>query len=313
MAWRAIKVLEARVGLYSNKAELIGPDRFFLFLTDFHRIEEIEPGGNLDGLLRALDAEVEPSISVEADVINAVGPFTALEKSCLDRRYSLFGNEGLLFRFILHLLEARHEIFSAHACAMFDERAGRLFIVAGSAGAGKSCFILRGLELGLRLFSAEMTHFRLKGEEIEFLKGALQDNVRVDNLRQDFPKIRKLLGISLPDDGSEKVTLDLAPFAVGEDMLKNPEVIVVFPRIERGVETPKVRDVSPETAVRLLFENLTEKVGQPFLLYGRIPVKGWNSPESLWKRLEAARGLLAKARRVLQVYAAPQNCWEGVF
>lgn len=318
MAIRAIKILKATVGLYSNRPELLEEERFHLFLTNFHTVREIPCREEFDGQVRVVDApEVEPSISVGAGMVNAVGPFLEMENQCPDRRYSLFGNEGLLFRFILHLLEAKHDIFSAHACAMVDERRGRLFIVAGSAGAGKSCFILRGLELGLKVFSAEMSHFRLTPKGVEFFKGAMQDNVRMGNLRHHFPEAREMLGISVSEAGDEwgrKVTVDLSPFSFEEDKIEDPEVVLVFPRVEREVRRPSVAEMSPDEAVKALFDNITEKVGQPVLLYNRLPVRGWDTPETLKRRLEVVKAFLRRAgmRRVLRTFSGPKNCWEGI-
>ncbi len=171
--------------------------------------------------------------------------------------------------------------------------------------------------MGLKLFSAEMAHFRLTDKGAEFFKGAMQDNVRIGNLKHDFPKVREMLGIELPeveDEWATKITLDLSSLSIEEERLENPEVVLVFPRVERNAEDFAVKEMEEPEATKALFDNITEKVGQPVLLYDCLPVGGWDTPESLRRRLEVVTSFLRlpNVRRVLRTFSGPQNCWEGV-
>ena len=102
----------------------------------------------------------------------AKGAFARLTKQTKDLRYTFFGNEGLLFRRTLKLLEDNYGIFSFHACAMYHPSRKRLYLIIGSAGAGKTCFMLKGIQMGFKLFTAEMGHFRISDGKLEFFKGA---------------------------------------------------------------------------------------------------------------------------------------------
>ncbi len=191
---RGVQVLDARLGLVSNNGELIRRPEYFTaqvqqsLLTDYHAIEEIPYGPDLDAEILILDEkEAPPRLLLGEDRVVAVGDFTALEASVLDRRYTLFGNLGFLYRYIIYALEKHHRTYTFHASAMLDEATGESWLISGPAGAGKSCLLLAGLTRGFTVFSTEMTHLRLGDGGYRFYKGSLFDNVRVGNLTHDFP------------------------------------------------------------------------------------------------------------------------------
>jgi len=142
----------------------------------------------------------------------ARGNFLELEKEAKDSRFSLLGNEGLFFRFVLKIMESKFNIFSLHACSLFDEKTERFFIICGGAGSGKTAFISKGIEAGLKIFSTEMTHFDLwSAGKLKFYKGSLLDNIRIANLKYDYPNIYERLELNLPeaeDEWGTKITLD---------------------------------------------------------------------------------------------------------
>jgi len=106
---RAIRILHARLGLVSNNAELLTRSEYFTdrvpqsLLTDYHRVDDVPwdggPGG-VDTEIRIVDTPgLPPAIALEPDRVLAVGDWTALEAANSDRRYSLFGNLGFVFRY----------------------------------------------------------------------------------------------------------------------------------------------------------------------------------------------------------------------
>ena len=109
---RGVQVLDARLGLVSNNGELIRRPEYFTaqvqqsLLTDYRAIEEIPYGPDLDAEILILDEkEAPPRLLLGEDRVVAVGDFTALEAGVLDRRYTLFGNLGFLYRYIINALE----------------------------------------------------------------------------------------------------------------------------------------------------------------------------------------------------------------
>ena len=113
---RAIRIVHARLGLVSNNRELITRSEYFTdrvpqsLLTDYHRVDDLPWDGGpagVDAEIRIIDTPgLAPAIALEPDRVLAVGDWTALEAANSDRRYSLFGNLGFVFRYAIHALDA---------------------------------------------------------------------------------------------------------------------------------------------------------------------------------------------------------------
>jgi hypothetical protein len=324
---RAIRIVHARLGLVSNNRELVTRSEYFAdrvpqsLLTDYHRVEDLA----WDGARAAVDAEIrvldvpglEPAVTVGHDQVLAAGDWTAAEAANTDRRYSLFGNLGFLFRYTIHVLERHHDTWSFHASAMVDDK-GDLWLIPGGAGAGKTVFLLEGLVRGWTIFSTEMTHLRVTATGYEFYKGSLFDNVRPGTLLYDFPAVLERLGVALPATGDPwgaKVALDLGHVQTPADVLVSPTLRIVHPKVESGRERAVVSRLgSREKLVKLLFDNATEKHGGTVLLYDRLPLGSLDTPELMDRRLRAMRELVDRAtiRSAASTLCGARNCMEGL-
>jgi len=189
---KGIKILEATIGIESNKEELL--PRFPMkqevksLLTDFRDVVEIPYSNSADGYISIEDLEEKPSYEYRGEKARFRGPFLRLTQEASDLRFSLWGNQGFLYRFTLYLLEKKHNIYNFHACALYHEEKSELYVVIGGAGSGKTVYLLSGLEKGLKLFSTETVHFCIANDELTWLMGSLFDNVRWGTLIHDFPQ-----------------------------------------------------------------------------------------------------------------------------
>ena len=324
---RAIRIVHARLGLVSNDRDLLTRSEYFTdrvpqsLLTDYHRVDDVP----WDGAPEAVDAEIriidtpglQPAITLEPDRVLAVGDWTALEASNSDRRYSLFGNLGFVFRYAIHALERHHDTWSFHASAMVDDK-GDLWLIPGGAGAGKTVFLLEGLSRGWTIFSTEMTHLRLTAGGYEFYKGSLFDNIRLGTLLYDFPGVAERLGVALPpakDPWGAKIALDLGHVQTPADVLVSPSLRIVSPKVESGRERAVVTRIDRrEKLVKLLFDNATEKHGGTVLLYDRLPLPSLDTPALMTRRLAAMRGLVDRAtiKSARSTLCGARNCMEGL-
>jgi hypothetical protein len=325
---RAVRIVHARLGLVSNNRELLTRSEYFTdrvpqsLLTDYHRVDEVAWDGraaDVDAEVRIIDAPgFDPALALEPDRALAVGDWTALEAANSDRRYSLFGNLGFLFRYAIHVLERHHDTWSFHASAMVDDK-GDLWLIPGGAGAGKTVFLLEGLTRGWTIFSTEMTHLRLtEGGAYEFYKGSLFDNIRLGTLLYDFPRVTDRLGLALPpstDPWGSKVALDLGHVQTPADVLVNPALRIVSPKVESGRDRAIVTPIDRrEKLVKLLFDSATEKHGGTVLLYDRLPVPSLDTPALMGRRLRAMHGLVDRAtiRSARSTLCGARNCLEGL-
>ena len=314
----AVRIGPVRVGIRTNHPAHL-PDlpqniEVKSLLTDFHRVEAVPFSEGLDGYIHIREAAGDPRILRRGDLIECQGPFLALAEKASDGRRSFWGNLGLLYHFTLHLLETRHDIYNLHACALFEAGTRTLFIAAGGAGSGKTVYLLSGISRGLRLFSTETVHLQIRGDDMAWHMGSLVDNVRWGTLLHDFPRFKPDLAPP-PGGGSiwqEKVALDLSEFRWHEDILRNPVSVILFPRLEQGrpeFQMTPVRD--PETAARLLFDNIAEKTSQSFVLYDTLAVPGFDSGDTAQKRLDALRRFVRNLGigLIASVLSDPEHCW----
>jgi hypothetical protein len=321
---RAVKILHARLGILSNNEALINEPRYFegqvmeSLLTNIHSIEKIPYTEDLDAYLVVIDdPKIYPEVRVTDRIITAAGDFSRFEKECSDNRYSLFGNLGLLFKILLITLERRYETWTFHASSMYSPSRNTLLLVVGGAGAGKTVFLLKGLEDDWRIFSTEMTHVAFSPEGPVFHMGSLYDNIRLGNLIYDFPKAKDRLEVKLPDVADvwgHKIAIDMRHIAA-EPKYVNPRIQIIDAKIESGRDKPIVKTVTrKEKIVKILFDNATEKFGNTIVLYDKIPVMSLDTPELSRRRLQAMTRLVevGNLRPVKSVLAGAKNCMEGL-
>jgi len=321
---RAVKILHARLGILSNNEALINEPRYFegqvmeSLLTNIHSIEKIPYSDDLDAYLVVIDdPHVFPEVRVTDHVITAAGDFTRYERECSDNRYSLFGNLGLLFKILLMTLERKYNTWTFHARSMYSPSRKTLLLVVGGAGAGKTVFLLKGLEDDWRIFSTEMTHVEFSPEGPVFYMGSLYDNIRLGNLIYDFPKAKDRLDVRLPDVADvwgHKIAIDMRHIAA-EPKYVNPKIQIIDAKVESGRENPIVKTVTrKEKIVKILFDNATEKFGNTVVLYDKIPVMSLDTPDLSRRRLQAMTRLVevGKLNPVKSVLAGAKNCMEGL-
>ena len=318
---RALQCLEATVGIESNRETLL-PDLPFKrevksLLTDFKDVIEIPYADRLDGYVRVEDKEVESSCVREEEKVRFQGPFQRLTQEASDMRFSLWGNQGFLYRFILYLLEKWHGIYNFHACALYDESKDKLFVIIGGAGSGKTIYLLSGLAKGLKLFSTETVHFRMDKSGITFFMGSLIDNIRWGTLIHDFP-------LFLPDEKppkkgeewQEKIALDFSSYKTNTDELKNPQsVAILFPRIEEGREGFHLYLLDDRRkASKAFFDNISQKLTETVVLYDRLPFLGFEEKGMAEARLECAIKLAHHGciTLVASALSNPSNCWGNL-
>jgi hypothetical protein len=320
MAYRTgIRILLAKIGIESNRRSLL--PRFPLpievpsLLTDFHEVEETAFPSRPDGRIvieNTMSARWDYAFSRGKAVFR--GPFQLYEKSASDMRFTFWGNQGYLYRYILYALESSHAVFSFHAAGLHDPAKNRLYIVAGGAGSGKTVFLLSAISRGLKLFSTETVHFRLDKRGPTWFKGSLVDNVRMGTLVRDFPRFcpPRVRDLAEAEVWKNKIALDLSSFQSIPDTLVQPEIVIIFPRIEEGRRGFFATPFSDRRkAAKAVFDNISQKIAETVILYDRVAVPGFDGAALARARLEAAEALVKhrSVRTPLTVLSNPAECW----
>lgn len=317
---KAFRILKTSFGVLTNRAELV-PELFFSvayesLLTDFHAVEPVEYGENLDFYIIMTDQPDMPlDLTIKDNRIFLSGPIVKATDKASDLRFTMFGNEGLLFRYVLMFMEKKYDTYGFHACSLYDPKNNHMYIAPGGAGSGKTCLILKGLELGLKIFSTEITHFSFENG-LTLFKGSLVDNIRVGNLKYSYPTVPAKLGLTLPetpDEWGKKIAVDLSAEQTEFDKTSDCKITFLLPHIEEGRDKCIVTEVKDSRVARkALFDNLSDKIAENVVLYDKLILFGLDDEKLACKRLEAVGKLLAKAGRVVKVIGGSQNCWDGV-
>ena len=147
-----------------------------------------------------------------------------------------------------------------------------------------------------------------------FYKGSLFDNTRVGNLIYDFPDSIEKLKITIPETEnvwSTKILVDFQPVQVVADTIENPEVTLVFPKIESQRSSADVQTVSAYSCLFNLFLNAGEIINRPRLYYGKLAIPSFDSPERAARRLKLVKIFFenCKIREAKTVFAGVRNCW----
>ena len=327
---RGVRIIEARIGLISNNGVLLSHPGYFSLEyqrkdpqiwnlhTSFPTVHSEEFTGEMDSYMVAVDHPSLPlSIMHSENRLVFMGDVSGLEATCQDRRWSLFGNAGLMYMWALLTLESRHSIYSFHASALYREESDELLVIVGGPGAGKTVLILEALtRRGYKVFTTEMVHFRLKGQEVTFFKGSLFDNIRVGSLVIDFPEAPDQLGLKLPaikDLWGTKIAVNFEGIQTSTDILVNPSVVILLPRIETGRQDTVIsRHVSEGKLRKALFDNLGEKASAQLQLYdGRVAVAPLDTQVMAERRQAAAAALSVHpcVKNAISILCGPRQCW----
>jgi hypothetical protein len=334
-----LRVQKATIGLSSNNHELIQAPEYFggaphpamsrgagwLIRSQEAncQVERIDyqPAPELDGYFTILDRPGDPpSIDFTERLVTATGDWSALEEATLDRRYSLLGNQGVLFRYMLTVLE-RKGVFNFHACGLQDRDSGTPYLILGERGSGKSALMLAALDSGrYQAFGTEIVHAGIEAGQLVFFRGCLRNNARVGHLLYDFPGLAEQIGVGfkdLDDPWGTKVQLDFGSFATPEAMIPSKGLVIVVPRIEEELSRAYVTPVRPEQLPKLkrtLLENLSDKIVSMALAYETLPVGSLDTAERLVKRKEFVDFVLENGNivRAVNLFAGAKNCLEGL-
>ncbi len=310
------KIAPATIGIEANRKNLlpsfVKKIEIESLLTDFHEIEEIPFSSHSDGFISITESE-KMQYEFYKGQIKMAGPFSELAHTSSDLRFSFWGNLGLLYRYTLYLLEKKHSIYSLHACALYHPEEQSLYVIIGGAGSGKTVYLLSGLLQGLKLYSTETVLFQINRKKITWLIGSLVDNIWWGTLIYNFPQfLPQEKTIPKKNAWQKKIALDLSSYKAGFTEIIDPDVTIIFPHIEENRnEFQQTTILDKNTTARFLFNNISQKLAESFLLFEKIPLTGFDENKLAIQRLETTQQLLSHptVKRVVSILSNPQNCW----
>lgn len=323
--YRSFSLLDMEMGLISNFPSILYDDEYFTnkheelhsLLTNFYQLREIPFTDEHDLYVHLHSTQKLPlTMKITDKHLYVTGNIKELEETARDKRKTLFGNMGLLSKLCIRGLEKRG-IFSLHSTAMFSPKEKILYLVLGESGSGKSTVLLAGLSQGLQLFSSELTHFQWIGEDLYFYKGPIYQNCRVGNLVEDFPDLIEEFQIeNLPQENIWHAyrSIYMGDVQTLEDVFKNPQVELIFPRIEANRNPPIKEKIGGHAMIETVFSSLCQKISPPTLLYGDYFVPSIDENRLQKRRYDAACELMQNKniKGIWNVLASPNSCLNGI-
>jgi hypothetical protein len=325
---RRVQIIESTFRIVTNAPWLVTAEEYFgpydvqSLLTNYHTVIDIASDDPRPDTAQVFVLDV-PGLPLRArpdpGELWIAGDLGALEQQVYDRRYSIFGNMGLFFRYSLAALQRSRGIVSMHASSFYHAARNELLIVGGGTGAGKSVYLFEGLKEGYQVFTAEMTFFSIGADGITFYKGALHDNVWTGSIQGEYADlIRERIGVTHLEQRQgflAKAVVDLTPVATEADTLRNPSVLMLLSRIEQDRATCSVSPLADvPTAAAKIFEVASEKLQPGYVLYERFAAPPVDDPELAARRLALCHDFVSGPwmRGVRKVVAGPANCMEAV-
>ncbi len=325
IAHRAFSVLGAEIGLVSNYASIIEDDEYFLgkgaklhsLLSNFHELKEIPFTSSHHAYVVLTDSGKIPFSTAGTDrELYISGPIRQFEEQTDDKRASLFGNMGLFSKFLIQVLE-QQGIYSFHSTSFYHRDTNRLFLVLGGTGSGKSTVLLKAIHDGYEVFGTELTHVQFCGDDVVFHKGSVYQNCRVGNLVEDFPSLIERFSIKdVPEENiwHAYLSVDFTSVAAPENSLKNPEVVMLFPRIEADRKVPEIFRMNKQGIESKIYDNFCEKISPPSYVYTHEFVPTVDTREAVLRRQAFAKRLASYdgLKEVWRNMASPHMCLDSI-
>lgn len=136
-----------------------------------------------------------------------------------NHQFSLFGNKGIVQKYILHILETKYNRVVFHGCALINKD-NEIIIGLGQSGSGKSVLINVALQNGWKLLSTEQT---VIDKDMYIYKGNVYDNVSPLSEQLVSEKLKKAIILHdkrLIEPLGQKIFVDMRKYENGKNKIK---------------------------------------------------------------------------------------------
>jgi hypothetical protein len=265
-------------------------------LNQFHRIQIASASHGAPALAIRQRDRKKPTVVIRSDLVTVEGDLLLLEKTCRDRRFTILGTVGVLFRTILRELE-RASVLTLHASALYDATRHEVVAILGASGAGKTPVMLAGLSQGYQLLGTDHVHLSLVNGCVALLKGGVRDNVYPGSLIGFAPLADVPAAIPVEAWFAAKQSVDLSKWQADVDAIVDPRIRFVAPSLSSVHERQRRVSRDMQELQSYLYDNATEKLAQRVPLYdGAVEMAPINDAALSTRRSELLRAWLAAAR-----------------
>lgn len=208
------------IDLYSQKymiADLFeAPEPYNLYIN--YHILKCNGDEKVDERIIINDAD-NTSVELKQEVFVINTDISSIVKKDYNHQFSLFGNKGIVQKYILHILEAKYNRIVFHGCALINKE-NEIIIGLGQSGSGKSVLINVALQNGWELLSTEQT---VIDKDMFIYKGNVYDNVSPLSEKLVSEKLIKAVILHdkrLVEPLGQKIFVDMREYETNKNKIK---------------------------------------------------------------------------------------------
>ena len=183
-----------------------------------------------------------------------------------NHQFSLFGNKGIVQKYILYILETKYNSIIFHGCALKNKR-DEIIIGLGGSGSGKSVLINLALQKGWELISTEQT---IINNDMYIYKGNIFDNVSPlseESVRENLPKAIIFPEKRLIEPIGQKIFVDMSSYQMKNDKIKMDLNKLTIINVDFKGKNEKIVNIKDKDyLLRLLQISASDKISFPAII-----------------------------------------------
>lgn len=229
-----------------------------------HRVNDLE-------IINIRKAEGNSSFIEKHNGLDIYVDIHGMLKHDYNWQFSLFGNKGIVQKYILHILEKKYKSIVFHGCAIRNQNDGRIIIGLGQSGAGKSVFVATALRNGWEMIATEQV---ILDDEMNVYRGNVFDNISplsVEMYREWLADAQVIDAKRLIEPLGQKVFVDMRKYAMEErTCVVTLDKLCIANLDFQGKRSGVMKIEDSDYFLRLLQISASEKISSPVIVKNRL-------------------------------------------
>jgi len=217
-----------------------------------------------------INDDSKTSIKIKEDNLIINTNISKIIQKNYNHQFSLFGNKGIIQKYILHILEKKYNSIVFHGCALKNKQ-NEIILGLGGSGSGKSVLINIALQKGWELISTEQT---IIDKDMYIYKGNIYDNVSPlseELVNKKLPKAIILSDKRLIEPLGQKVFVDMSSYEMNNDKIKIDLNKLTIINVNFNGKNENISNIEDrDYLLRLLQISASEKISFPAIIANNL-------------------------------------------
>jgi hypothetical protein len=256
-----------------------------------------------------------PHFSPLSNRLFCVGDFIGINKKYGDVHSII---RYVMYAYTLSALERFRRILSCHASAVFDPKRNTVLLFVGTAGAGKTSLLLAAIKNGWQIVGNDLVAIEINEEYPLFYTGPANCPVKSHTLKPYIDFLTQK-GVQFDRDKVEKGdwlatdNLELTPFSVSSEAIRNSRVLLILPKIESSATRCSLLKVDTYHRIREeIYEYATEKIRAESLMNYRFPVPSFDDQQTMYQRIGLVESFIKHIEGVYFAFGHAEGTFQEI-